>query len=120
MFVRSRWQGQPRVGVILGSGLGAVGDDIELEQAFDYGELPHFLKSTAVGHKGRLLCGRLRGVPAVAMQGRFHCYEGYSAERATFPVRVMKALGAELLVVSNAAGGLNPNFAAGDVMVIDD
>lgn len=79
-----------------------------------------FLRSTAVGHRGRLLCGRLAGVPVVAMQGRFHCYEGYSAERATFPVRVMKALGIELLVVSNAAGGLNPNFACGDVMVIDD
>ena len=73
-----------------------------------------------MGHKGRLLCGQLAGVPVVAMQGRFHCYEGYSAERATFPVRVMNALGIELLVVSNAAGGLNPNYAAGDVMVIDD
>ncbi len=118
--IRSKWRGQPKVGIILGSGLGAVGDDIELENAIDYHDVPHFLRSTAVGHKGRLLCGRLGGVPVVAMQGRFHCYEGYSAERATFPVRVMKALGIELLVVSNAAGGLNPNFAAGDVMVIDD
>ncbi|MCI0335929.1 MAG: purine-nucleoside phosphorylase, partial [Planctomycetes bacterium] len=107
-------------GIILGSGLGAVGDAIELDAAIDYGDLPHFLKSTAVGHRGRLLCGRLGGVPLVAMQGRFHCYEGYSAERVTFPVRVMKALGIELLIASNAAGGLNPNFAAGDVMVIDD
>ena len=82
--------------------------------------MPNFLKSTAVGHRGRLLCGKLNGVPVVAMQGRFHCYEGYSAERATFPVRVMNALGIELLIVSNAAGGLNPNFACGDVMVIDD
>jgi purine-nucleoside phosphorylase len=97
-----------------------VGEAIALEAAIDYGEVPHFLRSTAVGHRGRLLCGRLGGVPVVAMQGRFHCYEGYSAERATFPVRVMNALGIELLIVSNAAGGLNPNFAAGDVMVIDD
>jgi purine-nucleoside phosphorylase len=119
-FIRSRWRGTPRVGIILGSGLGAVGDAIELEQAIDYGDVPHFLKSTAVGHQGRLLCGRLAGIPVVAMQGRFHCYEGYSAERATFPVRVMKELGIELLVVSNAAGGLNPLYAAGDVMVIDD
>jgi purine-nucleoside phosphorylase len=119
-FVRGRWSGVPRAGIILGSGLGAVGDEIELEQAIEYGEVPHFLKSTAVGHKGRLLCGRLSGVAVVAMQGRFHCYEGYSAERATFPVRVMKALGIELLIVSNAAGGLNPNYAAGDVMVIED
>jgi purine-nucleoside phosphorylase len=110
----------PKAGIILGSGLGAVADEIETEAAIDYGEIPNFLRSTAVGHKGRLLCGRLAGVPVIAMQGRFHCYEGYSAERATFPVRVIKALGIELLVVSNAAGGLNPNYATGDVMVIDD
>lgn len=119
-YVRSRWNVRPRCGIILGSGLGSVGEAIELEHAIDYGEIPHFLKSTAVGHRGRLLCGRLRGVPVIAMQGRFHCYEGYSAERATFPVRVMNALGIELLIASNAAGGLNPNFACGDVMVIDD
>ena len=118
--IRSRWSERPRCGIILGSGLGSVGEAIELDTAIDYGEIPHFLKSTAVGHKGRLLCGRLAGVPVVAMQGRFHCYEGYSAERATFPVRLMNALGIELLIVSNAAGGLNPNFACGDVMVIDD
>jgi purine-nucleoside phosphorylase len=119
-FVRSRWSATPRCGIILGSGLGSVGESIELEAAIDYGDIPHFLKSTAVGHKGRLLCGNLAGIPVVAMQGRFHCYEGYSAERATFPVRVMQALGIELVIVSNAAGGLNPNFACGDVMVIDD
>ncbi len=118
--VRSRWDVRPRCGIILGSGLGSVGEAIELDAAIEYGEIPNFLKSTAVGHKGRLLCGKLSGVPVVAMQGRFHCYEGYSAERATFPVRVMNALGIELLIVSNAAGGLNPNFACGDVMVIDD
>jgi purine-nucleoside phosphorylase len=119
-FLRSRFSSTPRVGIILGSGLGSVGESIELDAAIEYSDVPHFLKSTAVGHKGRLLCGRLAGVPVVAMQGRFHCYEGYSAERATFPVRVMNALGIELLIVSNAAGGLNPNFACGDVMVIDD
>ena len=119
-FVRSRWSDRPRCGIILGSGLGSVGESIQLNTAIDYSDIPNFVKSTAVGHKGRLLCGRLSGVPVVAMQGRFHCYEGYSAERATFPVRVMNALGIELLIVSNAAGGLNPNFACGDVMVIDD
>src|SRR4029079_266599 len=119
-YVRSRWSSKPRCGIILGSGLGSVGESIELGQAIDYGDVPHFLKSTAVGHRGRLLCGKLAGVPVVAMQGRFHCYEGYSAERATFPVRGMNALGIELLIVSNAAGGLNPNFACGDIMVIDD
>ena len=119
-YVRSRWNEQPRCGIILGSGLGSVGEAIELDEAIDYGDIPNFLKSTAVGHRGRLLCGKLGGVPVVAMQGRFHCYEGYSAEWATFPVRVMNALGIKLLIVSNAAGGLNPNFACGDVMVIDD
>jgi len=114
------WSGVPRAGIILGSGLGAVADAIELEQAIDYNDVPHFLKSTAVGHYGRLLCGRLAGVAIVAMQGRFHFYEGYSAEQVTLPVRVMKELGIELLVVSNAAGGLNPMYAAGDLMVIDD
>lgn len=119
-YVRGRWSGKPRCGIILGSGLGSVGESIELEESIDYGDIPHFLKSTAVGHRGRLLCGKLNGVSVVAMQGRFHCYEGYTAERATFPVRVMIALGVELLIVSNAAGGLNPNFACGDIMVIDD
>jgi purine-nucleoside phosphorylase len=118
--IRRRWCGTPKVGIILGSGLGAVGDAIELDNEFDYHDLPHFLRSTAVGHRGRLLCGKIAGVSVVAMQGRFHCYEGYSAAAATFPVRVMNALGIKLLVVSNAAGGLNPSFAAGDVMVIDD
>jgi purine-nucleoside phosphorylase len=119
-YVRSRWNSRPRCGIILGSGLGSVGEVIELDTAIDYGDVPNFLKSTAIGHRGRLLCGKLGGVPVIAMQGRFHCYEGYSAERATFPVRVMNSLGIELLIVSNAAGGLNPNFACGDVMVIDD
>jgi purine-nucleoside phosphorylase len=119
-YVRERWNSRPRCGIILGSGLGSVGEAIELDMAIDYGDVPNFLKSTAIGHRGRLLCGKLGGVPVIAMQGRFHCYEGYSAERATFPVRVMTALGIELLIVSNAAGALNPNFACGDVMVIDD
>ncbi len=119
-FVSHKWSERPRVGIILGSGLGSVGDAIEHNVVIDYPHIPHFLRSTAVGHRGRLLCGHLAGVPVVAMQGRFHCYEGYPAERATLPVRVMKALGIDLLVVSNAAGGLNPSFQCGDVMVIDD
>jgi purine-nucleoside phosphorylase len=119
-FIRGKWNAKPRVGIILGSGLGSVGDAIEKDAAIEYSDVPHFERSTAIGHHGRLLCGRLGGIEVVAMQGRFHCYESYSAERATFPVRVMKALGIELLIASNAAGGLNPDFAAGDVMVIDD
>jgi purine-nucleoside phosphorylase len=118
-FIRSHWSAA-RCGIILGSGLGSVGQSIDVAAAIDYGDIPHFLKSTAIGHHGRLLCGRLNDVPVVAMQGRFHCFEGYSPERATFPVRVMNALGIELLIVSNAAGGLNPNYACGDIMVIDD
>jgi purine-nucleoside phosphorylase len=119
-FIRARWRVAPRVGIILGSGLAAVAQAMELDDSIDYDDIPHFLRSTAVGHRGRLLDGRLAGVPIVAMQGRFHCYEGYAAERVTFPIRVMKELGVELLIVSNAAGGLNPTFAAGDLMVIDD
>jgi purine-nucleoside phosphorylase len=110
----------PLVGLILGSGLGAVGESIELDAAIDYGDIPHFLRPTAIGHQGRLLLGRLAGTPVVAMQGRYHLYEGHAAGRVTFPVRVMNALGIKALVVSNAAGGLNPNFAVGDIMVIDD
>jgi purine-nucleoside phosphorylase len=119
-FIRGKWSAAPRVGIVLGSGLGSVGDAIDRDAVISYGDIPHFLRSTAIGHHGRLLCGRLGGVEVIAMQGRFHCYEGYSAERATFPVRVMKALGVELLILSNAAGGLNPDFAPGDVMVVDD
>jgi purine-nucleoside phosphorylase len=119
-YIRERWARSPRVGIILGTGLGPLGEAIACDAAIDYGDLPHFLKSTAIGHRGRLVCGQLAGVPVVAMQGRFHSYEGYPAERITFPIRVMKNLGVELLIVSNAAGGLNPRFAVGDVMVIDD
>ncbi|HEX4129031.1 MAG TPA: purine-nucleoside phosphorylase [Pirellulales bacterium] len=118
--VRRRYAGSPSVGIILGSGLGGLAEEITGGTSFDYAELPHFLRSTAVGHRGRLVCGRLGGVEVVAMQGRFHGYEGYSQQQITFPVRLMKALGAETLVVSNAAGGVNPYYRAGDVMIIDD
>ena len=118
--IRNQWATVPQWGIILGSGLGAVADQIGCEQSLDYGDIPHFIRPTAEGHRGQLLCGTLAGTPVVAMQGRYHCYEGHSAMQATFPVRVMHALGANGLIVSNAAGGLNPQFAAGDVMVIDD
>lgn len=119
-FVRGRWSDTPRVGIVLGSGLGGVGQSIEVDEAIRYEAIPHFLHSTAIGHRGRLLCGRLAGQVIVAMQGRFHLYEGYPADRVVFPIRVMKALGIETLIVSNAAGGLNSKFAVGDIMVIDD
>ena len=118
--IRRRWQTKPHAGIILGTGLGGLVERIEVEATFEYGELPHFPRSTAASHRGRLVCGRLNGLPVVAMEGRFHLYEGYSLQQVTLPVRVMRALGAELLVVSNACGGLNPNYRSGDIMVIED
>jgi purine-nucleoside phosphorylase len=118
--IRQRWSDTPRAGVILGTGLGNVADEIELPIAIDYSDIPHFPRSTATSHRGRLVCGRLAGVPVVAMEGRFHQYEGYPLKQITLPVRVMKALGAETLIVSQAVGGMNPYYKAGNVMVIDD
>jgi purine-nucleoside phosphorylase len=118
--VRSRWDQRPRVGIILGTGLGSLAQQIEQPVVLDYAQIPHFLRSTAHGHAGRLVCGTLQGQPIMAMEGRFHMYEGYSLRQITLPVRVMKELGAELLVVTNASGGMNPRFGCGDLMVIDD
>ena len=118
--IRQKWSGQPRVGIILGTGLGSVAEQIVTEATLPYETIPHFPRSTAIGHNGQLVCGRLQGLAVVAMEGRFHAYEGYSYQQITFPVRVMKALGADLLVVSNACGGLNPQYALGDIMVIED
>ncbi len=118
--IRSVWTRTPHAGIILGTGLGGLSAEIEIEAEFDYEEIPHFLKSTATGHRGRLVCGRLEGVPVVAMEGRFHLYEGYPLKDITLPVRVFKALGADLMVASNAVGAMNPYYACGDIMVIDD
>ncbi len=118
--IRSRWESQPHAGIILGTGLGSLVEQIEVEASFDYGEIPHFPQSTTISHAGRFLCGTLEGLPVVAMEGRMHMYEGYPLKQITLPVRVMKALGADLLVVSNACGGLNPDYQCGDIMVIDD
>ncbi|MFO0817483.1 MAG: purine-nucleoside phosphorylase [Pirellulales bacterium] len=118
--IRRRWPRKPHAGVILGTGLGGLVERIDIEASLDYSEIPHFLKSTATSHRGRLVCGTLQGLPVLAMEGRFHMYEGYSLQQVTLPVRVMRALGAELLVVSNACGGLNPYFHSGDIMVIED
>ncbi len=119
-FVRSRWAGMPRVGMILGTGLGGLAEQIIRKTVLPYAEVPHFPTSTSPSHAGQLVCGELRGVPVVAMEGRFHFYEGYSMQQVTFPVRVMKALGVDTLVVTNAAGGMNPHFELSDVVVIDD
>jgi purine-nucleoside phosphorylase len=110
----------PRVGIILGSGLGGLAAAIEPVATVSYAEIPHFHTTTANGHAGQWITGYLSGVPCVAMQGRLHIYEGHSAARASFPVRVMRRLGVELLIVSNASGGLNPLYRSGDVMVVDD
>jgi purine-nucleoside phosphorylase len=118
--IRSRWGVLPHAGIILGTGLGNLAERIDVHVALDYSEIPHFPVSTAIGHRGRLVCGLLANVPVVAMEGRFHVYEGYPVQQITLPVRVMKALGIRLLVVTNAAGGLNPYYAAGDIMLIDD
>ena len=118
--IRAKWAGTPRVGVILGTGLGKLAEDIAAEATFAYEELPHFPRSTAPSHKGQLVCGQLGGKTVVAMEGRFHFYEGYSLQQVTFPVRVMKALGCDTLLVSNACGGMNPQYAAGDIMLIED
>ncbi len=119
-LIRSRWNVRPQAGIILGTGLGPFVSQIEDQVAIEYGDIPHFPRSTATSHRGRLVCGNVDGVPVLAMEGRFHLYEGYSLKQITLPVRVMKELGAELLVVSNAAGGMNPFYQDGDIVVIDD
>ena len=118
--VRARWAGEPRVGIVLGTGLGALAHEIEAEAAIPYPEVPHFPRSTVESHRGQLVCGKLAGHTVMAMEGRFHLYEGYSPWQVTFPIRVMKELGCRLLIVSNAAGGLNPLHEKGDLIVIED
>ena len=118
--VRSRWAGSPKVGLILGTGLGALAKEIIAEATIPYPEIPFFPQSTVLGHKGQLVCGTLAGQTVMAMDGRFHAYEGYTAAQVTFPIRVMKELGCHTLIVSNAAGGLNPLHRKGDLVVIED
>lgn len=118
--VRKAWDRKADTGIILGTGLGGLANEIEKEAVLEYGQIPHFPASTSIGHTGQLVCGRLEGITVAAMEGRFHAYEGYSYQQITFPVRVMRALGAGLLVVSNACGGMNANYACGDIVVIDD
>jgi len=118
--IRARSELEPRIGIILGTGLGGLAKEISVEVSIPYGEIPHFPLSTVESHEGRLLLGTLGETPVVAMQGRFHRYEGYSLEEVTFPVRVMKLLGAEVLVVSGASGGMNPLWRPGELVLIDD
>ena len=118
--IRAQVADVPQIGVILGTGLGGLGARIEQPKPLAYGTIPHFPRSTVESHKGQLVFGRLSGKAVVVMEGRFHAYEGYSAAEVTYPVRVMKALGAKSLVVSNAAGGMNPSYRKGDLMAIAD
>ncbi|MGI9515668.1 MAG: purine-nucleoside phosphorylase, partial [Pirellulaceae bacterium] len=104
-FIRGQWNETADVGIVLGTGLGSLTDEIDVATTIDYGEIPHFPQSTAISHAGRLVCGKLAGLNVMAMEGRFHMYEGYELKKITLPVRVFKAMGADLLVVSNACGG---------------
>ncbi len=118
--IRAKVSDVPQVGIILGTGLGGLGERIESPQALPYETIPQFPRSTVESHRGQLVFGRIQGKPVLVMEGRFHLYEGYSAAEVTYPVRVMKALGAQTLIVSNAAGGMNPSYAPGDLMAISD
>jgi purine-nucleoside phosphorylase len=118
--IRGQWTQTPAAGIILGTGLGKLTDDIADPVVIPYEVIPHFPRSTAPSHKGQLVCGMLTGRPVAAMEGRMHFYEGHSLQQVTFPVRVMKALGAKVLIVSNACGGMNPQWGKGDLMLIED
>ncbi len=119
-FLKQTIDTNARTGIILGTGLGGLVKEIEIKKTISYSEIPNFPVSTVEGHEGRLIFGTIRGTEIIAMQGRFHYYEGYTMKDVTFPVRVMKALGIDNLIVSNASGGLNPDFEVGDIMIITD
>ncbi len=119
-FIQSQFDYQPEFGIILGTGLGALVEDIDIAHELDYANIPNFPVSTVESHSGKLIFGKLSGRKVVAMKGRFHYYEGYNMREVTFPVRVMKLLGVQKLFVSNAAGGVNLNFKVADLMIIED
>lgn len=119
-YLQSKTEVKPQVGVILGTGLGGLVNEINIINEISYEDIPHFPVSTVEGHSGKLIFGELGGKQVIAMQGRFHYYEGYTLQQCTFPVRVMQALGIERLVVSNASGGVNPDFEIGDIMLVTD
>ncbi|MFY4775901.1 purine-nucleoside phosphorylase [Metabacillus sp. RGM 3146] len=119
-FISEKCFETPKIGLILGSGLGVLADDIQNAVKISYSDIPGFPESTVEGHAGQLVLGKLNGVMVAAMQGRFHFYEGYTMDKVTFPVRVMKELGIETLIVTNAAGGINESFEPGDLMLISD
>jgi len=119
-FLKTKINQSPRAAVVLGTGLGQVIDDFEMDLSIDYGEIPHFPLPTVQSHQGKLIAGSWAGCPVAVLQGRFHLYEGYAAAAVTFPIRVLQALGVDTLILTNASGGLNPTFQAGDIMAIED
>lgn len=119
-YIQAKTNAKPKIGIILGTGLGGLVKEIDVEHVLPYESIPNFPLSTVEGHSGKLIFGKLGGKSVVAMQGRFHYYEGYDMKQCTFPVRVMKYLGIEKLFVSNASGGVNPNFEIGDLMILND
>lgn len=119
-FIKSKSKYNPSIGLVLGSGLGSLAEQIEDPEYYLYSEIPHFPVSTVEGHKGRLVIGKLQGKEVIAMEGRFHYYEGYDMSEVTFPIRVMKLIGIEYLIVTNAAGAVNTDFKPGDLMLITD
>ncbi len=119
-FIRSRTTQRPRIGIILGSGLGALADAVQSPDVIPFDEIPNWVVSEVIGHRNRLVIGKLEGQNVMVLQGRIHYYEGHSMAEVTFPVRVMQRLGVEILIVTNAAGGINPDFSPGDLMLITD
>ena len=119
-FLKTKTKIEPEIGIVLGSGLGGLVQEINIESRIDYEEIPHFPISTVEGHHGRLIFGTIGGKKAIVMQGRFHYYEGYSMQQLTFPIRVMKEMGIKKLFLSNASGGVNPKYTIGDLMILDD
>ena len=119
-FIKTRTEKNPEIGLLTGTGLGDSAQSLATVASFEYKEIPHFPVSTVESHMGKLLVGEMHGKKVIAMQGRFHLYEGYSPLEVTFPIRVMQSLGVKILILSNAAGGLNPEFKPGDIMIIKD
>ena len=120
IFLKENTNHNPEIGIVLGTGLGELAAEIEIKHSISYEDIPHFPVSTVEGHSGILIFGKLGGKKVVAMQGRFHFYEGYSMDQVTFPIRIMKLLGIKSLILSNASGGVNPEYKVGDLMIIDD
>ncbi len=119
-YIHEQFDQQPEIGIVLGTGLGGLVNEIEIAKTLEYKDIPHFPLSTVESHSGKLIFGKLGGKMVVAMQGRFHYYEGYSLKEVTFPIRIMKMLGVKRLLLSNASGGVNPDFEVGEIMVVND